>query len=302
MRCPILGCCLLGAALILHVASGKCLAQVGCAFPPGCATPACGAPGCAKAPCQPPYEAQPPRGAPAPEEEELPPVSPGMYAAPPRAGTTVGATRSLGLNGLKITFPEWSIKFPSIQFPSFTRYRRNSHMELDRATAPWVANPNYGAGLVQREAQLRELRRAREENQGRGAPSCTSRSSCDAGDMSSARDAELRRLQESERILREQVTRLQRSIEEFRLNTSAPVVPTPPAALMQPRRLSPQPDYYSGVQQSSYVSYEPAPLPLSTLTARRLPSANDAPPELPRPLRALPPAEPAHPSNPLYQR
>jgi len=79
-----------------------------------------------------------------PEPEPMPQA--GAFAAPPQTGTVAGATNSLGIRGLAIRFPAWDLRLPTLQLPSFVRYRTNAHMEIDSSTAPFVAAPTQAYG------------------------------------------------------------------------------------------------------------------------------------------------------------
>jgi len=107
---------------------------------PTCAaTPDCGAhPGCScnvctqKQPCRP---CAPPPQAPQPVLQAAPP---GIFVQPPASGTVYGAQNRTEIEGMALTFPEVSLRMPTLRFPSVQRSRRNARMELDRATAPYM--------------------------------------------------------------------------------------------------------------------------------------------------------------------
>ncbi len=109
---------------------------------------------------------------------ELPAVPRGMYVAPPRSGAVMAPSRSMGIRGGTITFPELKIGLPSFSLPSLSRSRRGPEMRLDSSRAAYVPNPLYGQALIARERDLRDLQRARaardlyddECNDARGGP------------------------------------------------------------------------------------------------------------------------------------
>lgn len=113
--------------------------------------------------CGPPgdvCEPSEPRGGPE-RRPELPAVPKGAYVAPTRSGEIMGPSRSTGLRGATITFPELKIGLPSLGLPSLIRSRRGPEMRLDSSRAPYVPNPLYAQGLIARERELRDLQRAR---------------------------------------------------------------------------------------------------------------------------------------------
>jgi hypothetical protein len=132
----------------------------------------------------------------------LPPIAPGAYAAPPRSGAAVGEQVGGILGGLRIRIPEISIGLPQLEWTGHTRFRRASHMRLDEATAPFVANPHYETALLMREIERRQLQLLEEQRAGR-----------ERAARAEDEEDELERLRESERQLREQVTQMQRQID-----------------------------------------------------------------------------------------
>ncbi|MCY2987722.1 MAG: hypothetical protein NTY19_07650 [Planctomycetota bacterium] len=97
---------------------------------------------------RPPQQGLPPRQSPTVQEApgQPPQGSPmyaapqsGVYVAPPQTGVLRGPVQGVGVEGLKITFPEFSLKLPSLELPSFFRSRRNAEMLLDRGVAPHMS-------------------------------------------------------------------------------------------------------------------------------------------------------------------
>lgn len=263
--------CLLALGLSVVLSPAHCFAQYpGCttrggAPALGCANPAAGNPACGynpacgnnptccqKNPCPSPREG-PPQEQPSPRGAELPPVAQGMFASPPRTGAVAGPTRGLAINGLKITFPELTLKFPSIELPGFTRFRRGPYMRLDQGQAPYVENPYYASALLAREAQMRQLREARQQpEQERAAPrggppgACAER----AGPPPTGAEQDC---QARLRALEQQLEALNRCIDGVRNQlANPPQPPVPPADF--PARIRPVPPTESRepVRQSGY--------------------------------------------------
>lgn len=67
------------------------------------------------------------------------PAAPGVFAAPPASGTVSGESTAIGINGPALHFPAMSLRMPSLQLPSLTRYRSGARMRLDAADAPFVS-------------------------------------------------------------------------------------------------------------------------------------------------------------------
>jgi hypothetical protein len=85
-----------------------------------------------------------PEAAPRPES--------GAYVAPPRTGTTVGESNSIGIEGLSIKFPELNLQLPELKLPHFTHRRRGPHMEVEAAKAPYVLEVERAEYSVQAES------------------------------------------------------------------------------------------------------------------------------------------------------
>lgn len=80
----------------------------------------------------------PPRQPMAPQQQPVPQQAPGYFAAPPQNGPVAGESRGVGLNGFAIHIPAMSLRLPTIEFPSLFRVRRNPHMMIDAAQAPYM--------------------------------------------------------------------------------------------------------------------------------------------------------------------
>jgi hypothetical protein len=102
----------------------------------------CNVPRCSS-PYVPPCVPPPVVGAPAQPAESAPAqpavAAPAVFSAPPPSGQISGESNSIGMQGLGIHFPEFTLQFPTIQLPSMVRYRRNPEMQIDRSRAPMVA-------------------------------------------------------------------------------------------------------------------------------------------------------------------
>lgn len=64
------------------------------------------------------------------------------FAAPPRNGTAVGASRSLGIEGFGLHIPAMSLRLPTLQLPGLVCYRREPRMLIDAAEAPLTSQIN----------------------------------------------------------------------------------------------------------------------------------------------------------------
>lgn len=66
----------------------------------------------------------------------------GAFVAPPQQGSIVGASRSLGMRGMRITLPQLAFEMPSIELPSILRRSRSPRMEIDADQAAYVVGAN----------------------------------------------------------------------------------------------------------------------------------------------------------------
>lgn len=115
-------------ALVVVALPGAASAQPDCGQAKSCAVP------CTE-PCRPAPPSQPsgePSGAPAGEQ--------GAFAAPPRTGTAVGASRSVGIEGFGLDLPAQRLRMPTLQLPSLVRYVRQPRFHLDAQEAGFVRN------------------------------------------------------------------------------------------------------------------------------------------------------------------
>ncbi len=67
----------------------------------------------------------------------------GAFVAPPQSGSVVSQQSSVGIRGLRLRFPALTLELPTIEMPNIFRRGRAAHMDLDGATANYVA----GAGI-----------------------------------------------------------------------------------------------------------------------------------------------------------
>lgn len=120
---------LVGAVVLIGVPNAT-LAQTNCGRPQSCAVPCTQS--CTQT-CPPTPSVQPPLPAGAAGEA-------GAFAAPPRTGTAVGESRSLGVEGFGLHIPAMTLRMPTLQLPGFVRYRREPRMLIDAAEAGYVRN------------------------------------------------------------------------------------------------------------------------------------------------------------------
>lgn len=95
--------------------------------------PTCEAPPPCKPPCNPP------------PQQPMMIQQPGMFVQPPASGTVQGPVEQSGIEGATVTFPELSLRMPSIRFPARSRSRQNARMLLDQQYAPYVESPPVAA-------------------------------------------------------------------------------------------------------------------------------------------------------------
>jgi hypothetical protein len=70
---------------------------------------------------------------------------PGVFVQPMASGTVQGPIEQSGIEGATITFPELSVRMPSIRLPGRSRTRQNARMLLDQQYAPYVESPPVAA-------------------------------------------------------------------------------------------------------------------------------------------------------------
>ena len=167
--------------------------------PPSCqaVSPAAPAPCGCKVPC----EDTTPRS----RIPELPyvPQEVGGYVAPPRSGTTRGATNYRGMDWGAITLPELRLRMPSFELPHFFHGRSSARMMIDSAVAPWESHGVVNAAAGRNEAILRsELERLQEDADG----------SPRSADERAARDAAERHL----RACQDELDRLRCEVDRLR--------------------------------------------------------------------------------------
>lgn len=105
--------------------------------------PTCEAPPPCKPPCNPPQQQMP-----------MMIQQPGVFVQPQASGTVQGPIEQSGLEGATVTFPELSVRMPSIRFPAKTRSRQNARMLLDQQYAPYVEGPPVAAMPAQAAAPV----------------------------------------------------------------------------------------------------------------------------------------------------
>ncbi len=67
---------------------------------------------------------------------------------PPASGTVRGPVEQSGVEGGSITFPELSLRMPSLRLPGFSKTRQNARMETDQQMAPFVESPAAPAAAM----------------------------------------------------------------------------------------------------------------------------------------------------------
>ncbi|MFM7036592.1 MAG: hypothetical protein ACKO2L_02605 [Planctomycetaceae bacterium] len=92
---------------------------------------------------RPKREPKRPEAAPAPTPE-------GTFVTGPTSGDVAGESSSLGIRFGTLRIPEIAIPLPTIQLPSFVRYRRDAEMHTEAARAPFVYGPVTEFGLQPR--------------------------------------------------------------------------------------------------------------------------------------------------------
>lgn len=106
-------------------------------------------PTCEALPQQPTCEAPPPCKPPCnpPPQQQMPMMiqQPGVFVQPPASGTVQGPIEQSGIEGATVTFPELSLRMPSIRFPAKSRSRQNARMLLDQQYAPYIESPPIAA-------------------------------------------------------------------------------------------------------------------------------------------------------------
>ncbi|MGE0757403.1 MAG: hypothetical protein AB7O38_10295 [Pirellulaceae bacterium] len=63
----------------------------------------------------------------------------GFFQAPPQTGSFQGASRSWGISGGAIVFPEWRLRLPYVELPALSRTRESARMRIHAAEAPWIS-------------------------------------------------------------------------------------------------------------------------------------------------------------------
>lgn len=126
--------CVLSALAVMGWSVKVLWADPSCTTPartcaPTCTTPCPPRPICIKVPNH--IETTP---------ESEPETAPGAFAAPPRTGVVAGESTSLGIEGGELRIPSLSLRLPSVRLPSFRKYRRDAHMEIDATEAAYVNN------------------------------------------------------------------------------------------------------------------------------------------------------------------
>jgi len=117
---------------------------------PLCAEPTYAPPTCAQEPsCEVPQRMEQPRQPPTPQQQQMPvAASQGVFVQPPASGVVRGPVEQRGVEGMSITFHGATLRFPSIQFPAFSRSRTGARMDIAAAAAPYVEGVPTAAALA----------------------------------------------------------------------------------------------------------------------------------------------------------
>ena len=157
----------------------------------------------------PPERGGPPpeRGGPPPEENGGGLQEMGAYIAPPRSGSTRGATNFQGIDGGSITLPEIRLRMPSIELPACFRSRAGARMHVDSAVAPWESHGYVQTGVAAGDAALRqriaELEEELKKNNGQGRGGSPGDAADKAAIASEAAAKHARDLEEYKDLLKE---------------------------------------------------------------------------------------------------
>jgi hypothetical protein len=150
-----------------------------------------------------PQEQPPERGGPPDDQGVLQEM--GAYIAPPRSGSTRGATNFTGIDGGSITLPEIRLRLPSFELPACFKSRAGARMNVDSAVAPWESHgfvqTGVGAGdlaLRQRIAALEEELKNKESKPRGGSGDAADRAAQERG----AAEDYAKKLQEYEDLLK----------------------------------------------------------------------------------------------------
>ena len=80
------------------------------------------------------------------QQQQLPA---GAFVAPPQAGSVVSQQSSRGIRGMRLRFPALTLELPTLEMPSIFHRGRGVHMEVDGATANYVAGAGVNPGMMQ---------------------------------------------------------------------------------------------------------------------------------------------------------
>lgn len=249
---------LLAAGCLVLGAGGVVAANEYGDFAPYCdAKPNCTSrPTCGQHPGPNPCGCDKDRGGPEGGEDRDVPAGPGgVFAAPPRTGAAVAASRAAGIRGGAITLPEITLRLPSIEFPSCLHFSRGPEMHIDAARAPYVAMPAYAtAGRGFRD----DGGDKRGPDQDRDAPGsdCTSK----AAHTERAVDDCKRQLQELKDCIQQQQMMMNKCLQAIEAQGAHYAPPSAPP---------------HGIRPQVAPIFPPAPVP--TPEVRRVPNAASEP-------------------------
>lgn len=109
----------------------------------------------------------------------------GVFAAPAQAGEVVGESNGFGIRGMSFTLPAITFELPSIRMPSFFRTRRDAHMRMDAANAPFVqGQPTFYGQLATTGVQLNNMSQVHQPTGEKTTNDfCSESESCTSDDM-----------------------------------------------------------------------------------------------------------------------
>lgn len=234
---------------------------------------------------------QPATSAPEPAAASVPP---GSFVAPPQQGPVVGQSQSLGIRGMRLTFPEISLAFPSIELPSFVRRFRRPSMELQAGQAAYVADRQQPSNSFATLAAFQANRMSAQTNR---QPATTPTSDAATAAASAAADEE--KVDQAEKdfdALQQRCGRLESLLEQLiaAQQTTIQALPTAVETLPAPHPVAQPPAIHPHHSQ-------PATLPQYPIQSHPVqqPVTGSTPPQYwPAPVNQIPcdhlPGQPIH--------
>lgn len=274
-------------------------------------------------PCdKPPERGAPPppdRGAPPPEENGGGLQETGAYIAPPRSGSTRGATNFHGIDGGSITLPEIRLRFPCIELPACFKSRTSARMHIDSAVAPWESHGYVQTGVSAGDAALRQRIAALEEelkkneDKGRGAsPGDGADRAAIASEAAAKHAKDLEEYKDLLKECEEEQKRLRECIESCLKQHSGHgagerSIKTAPGAKGNPQQ-APIQAPHSSFQSPDVDGYGPRPIPTESRVRRvppvefeETPASYVSEPNYPEPRRLIKEPQPVATLRPIRE-